>query len=104
MQGLRVLLVDDEHSMPSVSAQLRQPELQYAGKVGGWRLAHPALGHNCCAIPAVPLLTQPRSPPAVTTCSSSTEALAYSRAAASAFDVVLAEVNHCACTCLATSG
>lgn len=39
----------------------------------------------------------------MTTCSSGTEALAYSRAAASAFDVVLAEVNRPTCTCLLSS-
>jgi hypothetical protein len=32
LQGLRVLLVDDDHSRPLIEAQLRQPVLQYAGK------------------------------------------------------------------------
>ena len=32
LQGLRVLLVDDHMSRGVVEAQLRQPELQYAGK------------------------------------------------------------------------
>lgn len=32
VQGLRVLLVDDEQSLPVVTAQLQQHALQYSGK------------------------------------------------------------------------
>ena len=32
LQGLRVLLVDGDHTRPAIEGQLRQPELQYIGE------------------------------------------------------------------------
>ena len=95
VQGLRVLLVDDEHNTPLVSAQLCQPELQYAGVSRSRRphmatrapAAHCSIARRRLCSPPVPLLI------AVTMCGSASEALAYTSALPAAFDVILAEVR-----------
>ena len=93
LQGLRVLLVDEHPSRSVVEAQLRQPELQYAGtpQGAGFMLGGGSAGR---AGPPLSLLTFPSSlRPAVTAVSTAAEALGFLRAGVAAFDVVLAEVG-----------
>ena len=98
LQGLRVLLVDWPESVAHVRTQLESPDLCYTGerapraarfsqldwvRVGAGR---PGLLRGPLHDPLPPAL-------AVTSCSSSADALSHCRSGVSSFDVVLAEVS-----------